>query len=244
MQYHLHNSLEEIAGVAAGPLWLQISHRSYDLTENLVKRAEAAGFRAIVLTVDAPFSTPKERDIRNRYQHPGEYGNFRELQSQASVVSGGDEPPPWEAFRRPPLTWKELDWLRGLTKLPLVLKGVRAAEDARMAVESGVDGIMVSTHGGRRFDGDMSSIEVVPEVVAATQGKAEVYVDSGVRRGSDVLKALALGATAVAVGRPLFWGLAVNGAQGVHHMLELLREEFDRAMGYCGQHSVDQLEIG
>ena len=236
------NSMEEIAEAATGPLWFQLSHRSYGLTEHLVKRAEAAGFRAIVLTVDAPIPTPKERDIRNRYQHPGEYGNFRELKSQASGVSGAGEPPPWETLRCPPLTWQELDWLRSLTKLSLVLKGVRDAEDARKAVESGVDGILVSTHGGRRFDGDMSSIEMVPEVVAATRGKAEVYVDSGIRRGSDVLKALALGATAVAVGRPLFWGLAVNGAEGVHHMLELLREEFDRAMAYCGQHSVDQLE--
>ena len=237
-----NNSMEEIAEVATGPLWFQLSHRGYDLTERLVKRAEAAGFRAIVLTVDAPFPTPKERDIRNRYQHPGEYGNYREQQHRAPGFSGGDEELPWETRRSPPLTWKELEWLRRLTKLPLVLKGVRAAEDALKAVESGVDGILVSTHGGRRFDGDLSSIEVVPEVVAATQGKAEVYVDSGIRRGSDVLKALALGATAVAVGRPLFWGLAVNGAQGVHHVLELLREEFDRAMGYCGQHSVDQLE--
>ena len=236
------NSMEEIAEAATGPLWFQLSHRSYGLTEHLVKRAEAAGFRAIVLTVDAPIPTPKERDIRNRYQHPGEYGNFRELKSRASGVSGAGEPPPWETLRCPPLTWQELDWLRSLTKLSLVLKGVRDAEDARKAVESGVDGILVSTHGGRRFDGDMSSIEMVPEVVAATRGEAEVYVDSGVRRGSDVLKALALGATAVAVGRPLFWGLAVNGAEGVHHMLELLREEFDRAMAYCGQHSVDQLE--
>ena len=236
------NSMEEIAEAATGPLWFQLSHRGYDLTEHLVKRAEAAGFRAIVLTVDAPIPTPKERDIRNRYQTPGEYGNFRELQSRASDGSGGDGAPPWETLRCPPLTWKELDWLRSLTKLPLVLKGVRDEEGARKAVESGVDGILVSTHGGRRFDGDMSSIEMLPEVVAATQGKAEVYVDSGIRRGSDVLKALALGATAVAVGRPLFWGLAVNGAEGVHHMLELLREEFDRAMAYCGQHSVDQLE--
>ena len=236
------NSLEEIAEAATGPLWFQLSHRGYDLTENLVKRAEAAGFRAIVLTVDAPIPTPKERDVRNRYQHPGEYGNFRGLQSQASGFNVGDGELPWETLRCPPLTWQELDWLRSLTGLPLVLKGVRDAEDARKAVESGVDGIMVSTHGGRRFDGDLSSIETLPEVVAATQGRAEVYVDSGVRRGSDVLKALALGATAVAVGRPLFWGLAVNGAEGVHHMLELLREEFDRAMGYCGQHSVDQLE--
>ena len=235
-------SMEEIAEVATAPLWFQLSHRGYDLTEHLVKRAEAAGFKAIVFTVDAPIPTPKERDIRNRYQSPGEYGNFRELQSQASGVSGGDGAPPWETLRCPPLTWKELDWLRSLTKLSLVLKGVRDGEDAHKAVETGIDGILVSTHGGRRFDGDMCSIEMLPEVVAATQGKAEVYVDSGVRRGSDVLKALALGATAVAVGRPLFWGLAVNGALGVHHMLELLREEFDRAMGYCGQHSVDQLE--
>ena len=236
------NSMEEIAEAATGPLWFQLSHRGYDFTEHLVKRAEAAGFRAIVLTVDAPIPTPKERDIRNRYQSPGEYGNFRELQSRASGVSDGDGAPPWETLRCPPLTWQELDWLRSLTRLPLVLKGVRDAEDARKAVETGVDGILVSTHGGRRFDGDMCSIEMLPEVVAATQGKAEVYVDSGIRRGSDVLKALALGATAVAVGRPLFWGLAVNGAEGVHHMLELLREEFDRAMAYCGQHSVDQLE--
>ena len=237
-----NNSMEEIAEAATGPLWFQLSHRGYDITEHLVKRAEAAGFRAIVFTIDAPFPTPKERDIRNRYQRPGEYGNFRELQHHASGFGGGDGELPWETRRSPPLTWKELDWLRSLTKLPLVLKGVRSAEDARLAVESGVDGMLVSTHGGRRFDGDLSSIEALPEVVAAAQGRAEVYVDSGIRRGSDVLKALALGATAVAVGRPLFWGLAVNGAHGVHHMLELLREEFDRAMAYCGQHSVDQLE--
>ena len=236
------NSMEEIAEAAAGPLWFQLSHRGYDLTEHLVKRAEAAGFRAIVLTVDAPIATPKERDIRNRYQHTGEYGNFREFQSKAFGLSGGNEPPAWETLLCPPLTWQELDWLRSLTELPLVLKGIRDGEDAHKAVESGAEGILVSTHGGRRFDGDMSSIEMVPEVVAATRGRAEVYVDSGIRRGSDVLKALALGATAAAVGRPLFWGLAVNGAQGVHHMLELLREEFDRAMGYCGQHSVDQLD--
>jgi len=237
-----NNSMEEIAEAATGPLWFQLAHRGYNFTENLVKRAEAAGFRAIVLTIDAPILIPTERAVRSRFQRPGEYGNFREHQHLVSGVSGGDETPPWKPLRCAPLTWKELDWLRSLTKLPLVLKGVRVAEDARRAVESGVDGILVSTHGGRRFDGDMSSIEVLPEVVAATQGKAEVYVDSGIRRGTDVLKALALGARAVAVGRPLFWGLAVNGAQGVHHMLELLREEFDRAMVYCGQHSVDQLE--
>ena len=235
-------SLEEIAAAATGPLWFQLSHRGYDLTENLVKRAEAAGFKAIVLTVDGPIPTPKERDIRNRYERPGEYGNFREQDNPASAAPGAAEPPAWDMPQCPPLTWRELEWLRSLTDLPLVMKGVRVAEDARLAVEHGVDAIQVSTHGGRRFDDTMSSIEMVPEIVAATEGRVEIYVDSGVRRGSDVLKALALGATAVAVGRPLYWGLAVNGAEGVHHMLEILREEFNRAMAYCGQTSVDNLE--
>ena len=235
-------SMEEIAEAATGPLWFQLSHRSHDLTENLAKRAEAAGFRAIVLTIDAPFPTPKERDIRNRYERPGEYGNYREWQNRVSDGNNADGQSPWEIPQGPALTWRELDWLRSLTDLPLVLKGLRVAEDARLAVEHGVNGILVSTHGGRRFDSTFSSIEMVPEVVAATGGKVEVYVDSGVRRGSDVLKALALGATAVAIGRPLYWGLAVNGAAGVHHVLEILREEFNRAMAYCGQNSVDHLE--
>ncbi len=235
-------SMEEIAAAATGPLWFQLSHRGYDLTENLVKRAEAAGFKAIVVTIDAPIPTPKERDIRNRYERPGEYGNFRKQDNPASATHGAAEPPAWDMPQCPPLTWRDLEWLRSLTDLPLVLKGLRVAEDARLAVEHGVDAIQASTHGGRRFDDTMSSIEMVPEIVAATQGRVEIYVDSGVRRGSDVLKALALGATAVAVGRPLYWGLAVNGAEGVHHMLEILREEFNRAMAYCGQSSVDDLE--
>ena len=237
-----HCSLEEIAAAGSGPLWFQLYHRAYDLTENLVKRAEAAGYRAIVLTVDTPVPSPKERDLRNRYERPGQLGNFRAHENRLAEVSGTDESPRWEMPQSPPLTWSELDWLRGLTDLPIVLKGIRVAEDARRAAEHGVNGILVSTHGGRQLDSTMSSIEMVPEIVAAVAGKAEVYVDSGVRRGSDVLKALALGATAVAVGRPLYWGLAVNGAEGVHHMLELLREEFNRAMAYCGQNSVDHLE--
>ena len=237
-----HCSLEEIAAAATGPLWFQLSHRGYDLTENLVQRAEAAGYKAIVLTVDAPIPTPKERDIRNRFVRPGEMGNFRDLQRSQAEAGGNGESPTWELPPGPPLTWRDLEWLRSLTRLPIVFKGVRTAEDARLAVDHGANAIMVSTHGGRRMDTTMSSIEALPEIVAATGRRVEIYVDSGVRRGSDVLKALALGATAVSVGRPLYWGLAVNGAEGVHHMLELLREEFNRAMAYCGQNSVDDLE--
>ena len=228
--------------MASGPMWFQLYHRGYELTEMLVHRAEEAGFKAIVLTVDTPTPSPKERDLRNNSTRGHELGNFRGSDRPRSEISGTDETPGWEVSRTPPLTWKELDWLRGLTELPLVLKGIRTAEDAHIAAESGVNGIQVSTHGGRQLDMTMGAIEMVPEIVEAVHGNAEIYVDSGVRRGSDVIKALALGARAVAIGRPLFWGLAVNGADGVHGVLELMREEVDRALAYCGQMSVQELE--
>ena len=141
----------------------------------------------------------------------------------------------WNAAVAPPITWRELVWLRSLTSLPLVLKGINTPEDAHLAVEHGIDGIFVSTHAGRVSDAAMGAIEMLPQIVDAAKGRAEVYVDSGIRRGSDVIKALALGARAVGIGRPLFWGLAVDGAQGVHGVLELLREEIDRCMAFCGQ---------
>jgi len=235
-------SMEEVSQAASGPLWFQLYHRGYDLSEMLVHRAEEAGFKAIVLTVDTPSPSPKERDLRNNNTRLFELGNFRGTGRSANEISGTDESPGWDVSRAAPLTWKELEWLKRLTSLPLVLKGVRTAEDAHVAVESGVEGILVSTHGGRQLDMTMGAIEMLPEVVDAANGRAEIYVDSGVRRGSDVLKALALGARAVAIGRPLFWGLAVDGANGVHGVLELLREEVDRAMAYCGQMSVEDLE--
>ena len=126
--------------------------------------------------------------------------------------------------------------------MPLVLKGIRTAEDAHIAAESGVDGILVSTHGGRQIDSTMSSVEMLPEIVDAVNEHCEVNLDSGIRRGSDVLKALALGARAVGIGRPLYWGLADNGAEGVHNVLEILRSELDRALAVCGQKSVRDLE--
>ena len=231
-------SMEEVAEAASGPLWFQLDHYGYELNEMLVRRAEEAGFKAICLTVDWVVSSPKEGDRRNRYVQPFPLRNFR------GMPNTGAETPAWETVQVPPLTWKELEWLRSLTSLPLVLKGVKTAEDAHLAVEHGVDGIQVSTHGGRQMDMTMGSIEMVPEIVDAVKGGAEVYVDSGVRRGSDVVKALALGARAVAIGRPLFWGLAVDGAEGVHGVLELLREEIDRCMAYCGQSNIRDLEPG
>ena len=235
-------SLEDVAEVATGPLWFQLYHRGYDVTEMLVHRAEEAGFKAIVLTVDTPTASPKERDLRNRTVNSYESGNFRGMDRPDNQLRGTDETPGWNVSRTIPLTWQELEWLRALTSLPLVLKGIRTAEDAHVAVESGVNGIQVSTHGGRQLDMTMGAIEMLPEIVDAAKGRAEVYVDSGVRRGSDVIKALALGARAVAIGRPLFWGLAVDGADGVHGVLELMREEVDRCLAYCGQSDVKELE--
>ena len=237
-----HYPLEEVAEAGTGPKWFQLYHRGYELTEMLVHRAEEAGFRAIVLTVDTPVPSPKERDVHNHYQNPFPQGNFLAEREAAAAMSGADEAPDWRPAPVPSLTWKELEWLQGLTSLPLVLKGIRTAEDAHVAVESGVKGILVSTHGGRQIDQTMGAIEMLPEIVEASKGQAEVYLDSGVRRGGDVLKALALGARAVAVGRPLFWGLAVAGAEGVHGMLEVLRRELDHDMGACGQLSVEDLE--
>ena len=235
-------SLEEVTEAATGPLWFQLYHRGKALTEMLVRRAEDAGFRAIVLTIDTPVPSPKERDLRNRYERKLELGNFRDLNLPASEISGTDETPGWDVSRADPITWNDVEWLRSLTSLPLVLKGIRVGEDAKLAMEHGCEGVLISTHGGRQLDQTLSSIETVPEVIEAVNGKCEVYLDSGVRRGSDVLKALAMGVKAVGIGRPLFWGLATQGEDGVHAVLELLREEVGRVMDFCGQSDVENLE--
>ena len=153
-----HYSMEDVAQAASGPLWFQLYHRGYELTQMLVQRAENAGYKAIVLTVDTPLPAPKERDIRNRYSNPFPPGNFRPNTDDLAAMSGTDEAPNWRPARVAPLAWKELDWLRSLTALPLVLKGVRTAEDAHMATECGINGVLVSTHGGRQMDSTLGAI--------------------------------------------------------------------------------------
>ena len=142
------------------------------------------------------------------------------------------------------LTWERLDWLRDLTGLPLVIKGIRTLEDAVACAEYGVDAIVVSNHGGRQLDCTRASIETLPEIADAVGDSLEVYLDSGVRRGMDVLKAIALGARGVFVGRPLFWGLANGGESGVRTMLQIIREEFDRALAYVGCRNVSDINRG
>lgn len=222
-------SPEEIAQAATGPLWFQLYvFRGVKTTEDLVRRAEAAGYRAIVLTVDLPRLGNREKDTRNDFNLPPA------LHPNYTPESEAEEPVH--------LTWESLAWLRSLTSLPLLVKGILTAEDAALAVEHGVSGIVVSNHGGRQLDTAIPSIEALPEVVEAVAGRCEVYMDGGIRRGTDILKALALGARAVLVGRPVLWGLAVNGAEGVLHVLEILRKELELDMALAGRPTLASID--
>src|SRR5215469_9105465 len=197
-------TLEEIAQAATGLLWFQLYiYHSLEVAAWMVRRAEAAGYRAIVLTVDLPVLGNRERSKRHGQRMPPP------PLVEANFV-GVEE----DSQKRVPVTWETVDWLRSITSLPILIKGILTAEDARLSLEHGVSGIIVSNHGGRQLDGVVTSIEALPEIVEAVAGRCEVYMDGGIRRGTDVLKALALGARAVLVGRPVLWGLAVDGAQG------------------------------
>ncbi len=226
-------SLEEISASAQRPLWFQLYvYRSRPFAERLVLRAERAGYRALVLTVDSPRWGRKERFLRVEQTLPPEMER----------VSLDEEDLPEEEFEPAALSWEDVTWIRSLTGLPLVLKGILHPEDAVLAVEHGVAGIVVSNHGGRQLDGTLASVEALPAVVEAVGGRAEVYLDGGIRCGTDVLKALALGARAVFVGRPVLWGLAVNGEAGARHVLEMLRDELEGAMVLAGQPGVERLD--
>jgi 4-hydroxymandelate oxidase len=230
-------SMEDIAGAANAPLWFQLyfSSRMRTRAEWLVHRAEQAGFRAIVVTVDSAVFGYKDRSERSEdwFEWPPD-GNFV---NAPPPDSGGEE-----GDNGATITWADIEWLRAVTPLPIVLKGILTAEDARVGVERGAAGIVVSNHGGRQLDTVAASIEALPEVVEAVAGRCEVYLDGGVRRGTDVLKALALGARAVFVGRPVLWGLAVAGADGAQHVLELLRGELEQAMALAGRPTLASID--
>lgn len=233
-------ALEEVAAAATGPLWFQLyAYRDRGLTESLVKRAEAVGCRALVLTVDAPYLGRRERDIRNGFGLPPGMivANFAGLvlEDQPGVAPGESGLDIYLSTNiDPTLTWEAVDWLRSITRLPVLVKGILTAEDAREAVAHGAAGIIVSNHGGRQLDGAVAAIEALPEVVDAVAGRAVVLMDGGVRRGTDVLKALSIGANATLIGRPALWALAANGAAGVERVFALLREELRLAMALSG----------
>lgn len=243
-------SLEDVAQAAPDGLrWFQLyCYRDRQVTRSLVERAVAAGYRALCLTVDTPFVGHRERDIRNQFGLPPGL-RWKNLESAGldRMDSGGDGSALAryiESIWDSSLTWDAVDWLRGLSSLPLVIKGVLTAEDARLAARHGVAGIIVSNHGGRQLDGTISTAAALPHIVDAVGETVEVYVDGGIRRGSDVLKALALGARAVLIGRPYLWGLAVDGQSGVSRVLDLLRKEFDLCLALSGQSTIEGVGRG
>ncbi len=236
----LSNSpMEEVVEATSGPVWFQLYvYRDRGATKALVARAEAAGCEALVLTVDAPLLGRRLADVRNRFHLPPG------LSVENLLPAGlGDLPhnAPTSGLASyfaelldPSLSWKDLEWLRSITSLPLLLKGVVRSDDALRAAEYGAAGVVVSNHGGRQLDTSPATIEVLEEISQAVAGQLDVFVDGGIRRGTDVVKALALGARAVLVGRPVLWGLAAQGAVGVERILSLFREELDLAMALCG----------
>ena len=224
---------EEVAAAAPDAArWFQLYvFRDRGITRALVEQAAEHGYGAVMLTVDAPRLGRRERDLRTGFRVPaeitvpslaalGRWEGATPLETLAAIDSS--------------LTWANLDELRSLSPLPLVLKGIQTAEDAELACTHGVDAIVVSNHGGRQLDAVSPTAELLPEVVDAVAGRIEVYVDGGIRRGSDVVKALALGARAVLAGRAPLWGLACDGEAGARRVLELLRDEIELALALCG----------
>jgi len=217
--------MEDVAQAAPGaPRWFQLyapSDRAW--CQSLVDRAVAAGYEAIAVTVDLPLPGNRERDLRNGF-----------------VLGVGAHLPPDQPtdergiIEVPAFGWDDLAWLRSICPIPLLAKGILRGDDAVRAVDAGCDGIWVSNHGGRQLDTSIAGIEALPEIADAVGDRALLVVDGGVRRGIDILKALALGADLVAVGRPVIWGLAVDGAAGVQHVLDILRDELSLAMALAG----------
>ena len=222
----------ELAAVAPGaPQWFQLYwSRDRGFTRDLVVSAAEAGFRGIVLTVDFPVAGRRERDLRAEFTLPDDLP----APNLPVTLARKDFHAALGDIVDTSLTWRDLEWLRSASSLPLVVKGVLTAEDALLAVEHGAAGVIVSNHGGRQLDGVPATLDVLPEVVEAVGERVEVLVDGGIRRGTDVLKALALGARAALAGRAILWGLAAGGEEGVVRVLSLLRDEIQSGLMLLG----------
>ncbi len=241
-----NTSLEDVKKEATVPMFFQLYvYKDRSATAELVKRAEESGYKAITVTVDAPILGTRERDVRNDFRLPDglTIKNMTPAQlEKMSEDSGSGLGNYFASSIDPSLSWKDIEWLKNLTKLPVLVKGVVHPEDAKIALKSGAQGVVVSNHGGRQLDTSPATIEALPDVAEAMDGKGLLLADGGIRRGTDVFKALALGADAVLVGRPILWGLAARGEDGARQILEILRAEFDKAMMLCGFRSVDEIK--
>ena len=235
--------IEEVAAAATGPLWFQLYvYRDREVSRDLIRRAEAVGCRALVLTVDTPRLGRRERDMRGGFSLPDgvTIANLERYGTPDALRWAGTSTFTEYVHKLvdDSLTWESVDWLKSVTKLPVLIKGILTAEDAKLAMDHGADGLVVSNHGGRQLDGVLATIDALPEVVAVADGRIPVLMDGGIRRGTDVFKALALGAAAVCIGRAYLWGLAAEGEAGVSTVLEMLRGELELTMALSGCESV------
>ena len=233
------SSIEEVLPEATGPVWFQLYvYKDREATLSLVERAVSQGCTAIALTVDAQVWGRRERDIKNRFRlpkglsiknlMPAGKGDFPDEKADSGLAAYVT----WQFDQT--LTWKDIDWLCSKANVPVLLKGVLHPDDARRAADHGAAGIIVSNHGARQLDTVPATIEALPDLVEAVDGKLEVLIDGGIRRGTDVFKAIALGAKAVGVGRPIIWGLAVDGEQGAKRVIDIVRKDFELTMRLCG----------
>ncbi len=233
-----NTDIPEVLAAATQPVWFQLYvQHDPELTADMVRRAEAAGCKVLCVTVDSPVDGLRHRQTRLRLRRPPGVG-FPIFQGRNTVrpsVQNLDEVRPQK------LDWAVIDWLRSLTRMPVVLKGIMHPDSARRALDHGVAGLIVSNHGGRALDTVPATIDLLPAVAQAVAGRVPVLVDGGIRRGADVAKALALGANAVLIGRPVVYGLAAGGAEGVAHVLRLLRMELLSTMALCGVARVEEL---
>ena len=237
--------IEEVVNATSGSVWFQLYvFKDRSVTEALIKRAEAAGCKALVLTVDAPLLGRRIRDVRNKFNLPDGISvkNLEPFMKEIlptrndSGIAGY-----FSDNLDASLTWKDIQWLRSKTSLPIIVKGIICKEDAELAMDNDVDGIVVSNHGGRQLDTCKPTIEVLPEIADIVNGKIQLLVDGGIRRGTDILKTIACGANAVLIGRPAVYGLAYNGTEGVIQVLEILRSELSLAMALCGCKSIQEI---
>ncbi len=248
-----HFTLEEIAAAGGdAPRWFQLYWpNDRDLAESFVKRAEAAGYAAIVLTVDTFIPGWKPRDLQQAWlpflNGMGVANYFQDPVFRAALEKTPEEDQGAATGHflgvqaNPSLSWDDLEWLRGVTSLPIAIKGIQHVDDAREAARRGIDGIVVSNHGGRQVDGALASLDALAPIAEAVGDELTILFDSGIRSGADMLKALALGADAVCLGRPYVWGLALDGQAGVETVLKMVLGEFDLTLALCGYTDPDQL---
>jgi len=223
--------VDEIARAARGRAWFQLYvQRDRGVTKDMVQRAEAAGCTALCITVDGPVVPMRDREKRLGIRPP-----------YSGASRGGRVSPLYADAIDSTVTWETVAWIRSFAKTPVLIKGITAPDDARRAAADGLAGVIVSNHGGRNLDTMPATIEALPAIVEAAGDRTAVLLDGGVRRGTDVLKAIALGARAVLIGRPYIWGLVVDGASGVQRVVDILRDELETAMGLCGATSLDKI---